>query len=822
VSALVVVLLASGLASSGNKADAQMNFLEITTPLRQECKNNPITFRVRTDGTPPKGQRPPHLLKLDLHINFDVGGSQDFEYVKKVDMGEGEVVFTYKTTGDHRWEAWVVDPYDNTRFPASPAVSSGTVRTRGLHECFPVPPIIAALGAMAGLYTAYKVYIKDKTRIEDDLRVDWGDGTTDTVHLPAGTSGALTFSHTYAPAPDDTGVHGVLMYTVNDSSFGSALVPAPTCNSATTCADYIQPISSVPRTPRIGESVGSLGAGVGDVGVLDVGLWSAGAASRSAGSSAASLPDQYFDVPSAGVNVTYRAPVSGPSCSFLDPVTGAPVSEVTVQAGFDGIASPDCKANNLPGSYTVTATTAGVAQSAAFQITNLPAPVCGTVLRANTVLSADVGPCPGDGLIIGADGITLDLNGFDIYGDGAESVTVDDELLLGDAGVRNECHSNVTITNDKAGAVTATTWGATEANLSRIHGFDAGVYIANKVDPVDGLLCDGPGGVAELRNPNHGLLGSSNTVQKLNIHDNIGSLASDYGEGVVIDDSKYNKVVDNLIVHNGPFAGVALYEDVLEANDGNIVGQSTGVSPAEGGNWIKDNDINTGPAGAPGLSSHARFPGISSQDDGVRIEAGVGNCTGVGTKVENNVVERNGLDGIAFFFGDVSNPTCKASVLNNVVKDNGFHEYVGPLADGLCPEPGMSCARDEHPDVRNGVQAANSGAPGPLGYAQFAHSKGDGIRIHRPNSGHTVSGNTVCGNASNGIRVDGTANTVTGNLSGTGAGCAANNVEMITTPGQLAYDMHDSNLGNPAAPVSCSSNEWSANTFGTANATCIT
>lgn len=65
---------------------------------------------------------------------------------------------------------------------------------------------------------------------------------------------------------------------------------------------------------------------------------------------------------------------------------------------------------------------------------------CGQTLTTSTTVSNDLTNCPGDGLVIGAAGITLDLNGHTI--DGAFSGT----------GIRNDSFPNVTISN---GAVTA-------------------------------------------------------------------------------------------------------------------------------------------------------------------------------------------------------------------------------------------------------------------------------------------------------------------------------------------------------------------------------
>jgi parallel beta-helix repeat protein len=60
---------------------------------------------------------------------------------------------------------------------------------------------------------------------------------------------------------------------------------------------------------------------------------------------------------------------------------------------------------------------------------------CGTTLTASTTLSADLVGCPGTALVIGADGITVDLGGHTISGTNA----------AGGEGIASDGHSNVRI-----------------------------------------------------------------------------------------------------------------------------------------------------------------------------------------------------------------------------------------------------------------------------------------------------------------------------------------------------------------------------------------
>src|SRR5436190_24170581 len=64
---------------------------------------------------------------------------------------------------------------------------------------------------------------------------------------------------------------------------------------------------------------------------------------------------------------------------------------------------------------------------------------CGDVITHDTTLDSDLIDCPGDGLVIGADNITLDLNGHTIAGASRAigiEVLGDPENVAGDGSVR--------------------------------------------------------------------------------------------------------------------------------------------------------------------------------------------------------------------------------------------------------------------------------------------------------------------------------------------------------------------------------------------------
>lgn len=136
------------------------------------------------------------------------------------------------------------------------------------------------------------------------------------------------------------------------------------------------------------------------------------------------------------------------------------------------------------------------------------APVtCGTVITTSTVLTNDVGPCSSDGLIIGANNITLDLGGHTVFG-------VPNHPGNG-VGILSQNHSGVVI------------------QRGTVKQFDAGVAIIG---------------------------GSGNTVQQLIVTQNVGSSTTDFGDGIALDGTNNNTIQTNVVTFNGPFDGIGLFD----------------------------------------------------------------------------------------------------------------------------------------------------------------------------------------------------------------------------------------------------------------------
>jgi hypothetical protein len=74
-----------------------------------------------------------------------------------------------------------------------------------------------------------------------------------------------------------------------------------------------------------------------------------------------------------------------------------------------------------------------------------PQPKCGDTITADTTLDGDLVDCPNNGILIGADNVTLNLNGHTIDGDGTRDASCNPVTDFCDFGVGFENHVGVTM-----------------------------------------------------------------------------------------------------------------------------------------------------------------------------------------------------------------------------------------------------------------------------------------------------------------------------------------------------------------------------------------
>lgn len=353
---------------------------------------------------------------------------------------------------------------------------------------------------------------------------------------------------------------------------------------------------------------------------------------------------------------------------------------------------------------------------------------CGQVITADTTLLNDVGPCPANGIIVGADNITLNLNGHKVLGQNLKTGNF--------AGVRLPNRTGVTVIGGRLDP-----WGQPTGIIS---GFDAGVLVNR---------------------------GSNNSVRNLVVRDNIGPATREafLGDGIVVMNSPNNTIHRNIVDHNGIYDGIAVLGDGAHANTvrDNIVtrtvalilqnspdGQGTGTAividgfldVATGrlirGNQVLDNTVrNNEGSGISNVNTQdGRVAGNTIEDNGfvqvpgngIGVQMGMNPESSFGRMViENNIIRRNRGTGIEAFRSEGH------QILGNTVESNGFARPFRPAAISVSSELGGHLIKG------NIVRGNNYSGIHLIGVDGFSRGRIDNNRIE---------GNVVTDNANVGIQ----------------------------------------------------------------------
>jgi parallel beta-helix repeat protein len=336
---------------------------------------------------------------------------------------------------------------------------------------------------------------------------------------------------------------------------------------------------------------------------------------------------------------------------------------------------------------------------------------CGSVITENTTLDGDVGPCnEGDGLVVAASNITLDLAGHRVFSSAPLPRMTPDRQPVDVVGIYLDDVTNVTVKN------------------GTVHGFAAGVAIdfggSNRVTGITARDNQGP------------CIGEDFTTQS------VGT----YGDGIVLFSSTNNRIEGNTVLRNGPFSGISVVANTFMIN--RIVGS------APSGNLIRGNNVDDN--------------NNCWGDIGVRIEGpGATNNTVAGNRVNRSFHEGvmiTGVNNINFSGLFRNPPTCQV---------RGF-AGIPPVPHPELPTcPGFTGA-DRTPannnNVISGNQVGNNGFGGPQNPPASIPSPQSAAGIllnafcvgspeigeHLINgSGNVVHANAVVGNAGSGIHVGG-------------------------------------------------------------------
>lgn len=467
-------------------------------------------------------------------------------------------------------------------------------------------------------------------------------------------------------------------------------------------------------------------------------------------------------------------------------------------------------------------------------------PACGTVITTNITLTGDVGPCnSGNGLVIGASNITLDLAGYQVYSNAPLPRQVNGQPS-DVVGIYLFEVSNVTVKNGS------------------VIGFAAGVAIE---------------------------YGGSNLITGITARDNRGLCIGEdfstqaqgtFGDGIVLFSSANNRIENNRTIHNGPFSGIAIVANTEAINFpisplptgnkvlGNFVDDNRtcfadiGIrieGPAASNNTVSGNTVNRSFQEGIGIAAvnNINFSGIvanppTCQNRGfpseftgnfvagsplINLTAGTFSAADVGKTITiflpSNLPPGN-IDpfapGPAVTIVSVQSGTQATASRSVVTSFTGRQFSLRPPCPG---KTGAARTPTNDNNTVSGNTVTNGGFGGqedpPRGRAQVENASGlamisfcQGSAATGPLSlngkGNVFQGNTVRGNASSGVSVGGCSPTSqqTGFTNGRILGNTAvgNNVRAMG-----GFDLRDSNMN-------CDANVWRGNRYGTANPACTT
>jgi large repetitive protein len=367
---------------------------------------------------------------------------------------------------------------------------------------------------------------------------------------------------------------------------------------------------------------------------------------------------------------------------------------------------------------------------------------CGATITTDTKLTSDVLNCPENGIVIGADGITLDLNGHTVSGDGPPDASCPDGTFC-DVGIDNSAgHKTVTI---KRGAVQR---------------FDIGVLdIGGSQSRIQRI--------STANNSNFGILVGKSTQSRIDHNSSV----DDGTSGIVLSNSRRMRIDHNSITGTTGYAvpifgsSYNRFEHNLLTNDkhGFIVGSSA-QNTGSNHNEIRDNRLSSGPSIEIDQSSdnQVRNNSLTDPRDGILLiesrrtqvsgnsvtVAGVGFSDAGGFGIfldgaDDNLVQRNtvtGGRGPAIFVTSLESPNTsdRNTVTHNVVNSR--------LDSGILVNNNASATLVEH-NTANG-------------------SHDDGIHVDAGET--TVTANTTDHNLDLGIEavpgaIDGGGNKASGN-----------------------------------------------------------
>ena len=213
---------------------------------------------------------------------------------------------------------------------------------------------------------------------------------------------------------------------------------------------------------------------------------------------------------------------------------------------------------------------------------------CGQYLTENTVMSNDLLDCPGDGLVINADNVTLDCDGHLIDGDGSGS---------SDRGIRVAAKDNVIVKNcnisdfyEGLAAPTSNNFSLLNSNLFNNRYYALTTSTSLNAVVVNNSFFDNTEGGVYLYKSNHSFVVNNSFFNNRN-----GVYLSYSSGSVVVNNSVFNNTFNGFTLYNSVNNDVI--DNVISNNDQGVVITSSSVNNNFSDNSVcsnSDYDFNCG------------------------------------------------------------------------------------------------------------------------------------------------------------------------------------------------------------------------------------
>lgn len=279
---------------------------------------------------------------------------------------------------------------------------------------------------------------------------------------------------------------------------------------------------------------------------------------------------------------------------------------------------------------------------------------CGDTIVADATLDSDLVNCPNNGVVIGADGTTLDLNGHLVDGDGAETSGCDPDREPCDLGVANFGHDGVTVMNGS------------------VREFAVGVLFGSTTD--ERVRNNRVLGVSSAGN-NFAGLGIFSSVRSLVRNSSGDGSLAEGGAGMFLADAHRVRIVGNSFRHN-PHVGMVTPDSSRNLIKGNLfLRNGDEAFLMEGGNRfrITRNRVVRNGGGitlGPGSRNVITRNRVSRGREGIRIEKGRGNL------VAHNVVVAAHRAGIRLGIHEPSIGGAHNVVRRNLVRNSAVDGFL--------------------------------------------------------------------------------------------------------------------------------------------------